>query len=109
MKTRDPDYNTKASGEELIEEIMRNKRIDLWMEGQRFFDIKRLGIVFDRSKAKNFSYLKESNREAALNRNRGANALNIPKTKESVYWQFAIPYQEIKANKELIKQNPLSE
>lgn len=109
MITRDPDYTTAATGEELINEVMRNKRIDLWMEGQRFFDMKRLGVIMDRSKAANFNYLAADKKAAALKRNQGANVENVPKTVESIYWQFAIPYDEIKVNPTLIKQNPLSE
>ena len=39
---RDPNYNTTLTGDDLIEEIVFQKRIELWGEGQTFFDIKRL-------------------------------------------------------------------
>lgn len=42
MKTRDANYNTSLTGNALIEEIVFQKRVELWGEGQAFFDIKRL-------------------------------------------------------------------
>lgn len=54
---RDPSYTCKASSQDdVIEEIVFQKRVELWGEGQTFFDIKRLnysvtraykGTVFD--------------------------------------------------------------
>lgn len=42
--TRDPEYTESAnSGEALITEIMNSRRVELWGEGQRMFDLKRLG------------------------------------------------------------------
>jgi hypothetical protein len=46
--TRDPGYvKPSTTGEELREEIIRQKRFELWCEGQNWLDIKRLkkGIV----------------------------------------------------------------
>ena len=39
---RDPNYTTVASGDRLIEEIVFQKRVEFILEGQSFFDIKRL-------------------------------------------------------------------
>lgn len=40
---RYPSYNCTASGDEaVVEEIVFQKRVELWGEGQSFFDIKRL-------------------------------------------------------------------
>ena len=39
---RDPRYNTNKTGADLVEEIVFQKRVELWGEGQSFFDIKRL-------------------------------------------------------------------
>lgn len=46
MKTyRDTKYSTTASSQEaIIDEIVFQKRIELWGEGQSFFDVKRLNI-----------------------------------------------------------------
>lgn len=106
MLTRDPDYNTTSSNTALIDEIMRNKRLDLWMEGQRFLDMKRLGIIPDRLNVDNMNYLTGVKKQTAITRNSGKNADNIPKTIDSKFWQFAIPYDEIKGNN-LCKQNEL--
>lgn len=41
MKTRIEGYNCTLSGEALYEEICLQKRIELWGEGKRLFDVKR--------------------------------------------------------------------
>ena len=41
---RDPKYACDKSGSELIEEIVFQKRVELWGEGQSFFDYKRLNM-----------------------------------------------------------------
>jgi hypothetical protein len=52
MKTyRDPQYNTTKTGDELIEEIVFQKRVELVGEGQTFFDIKRLNLPVTRGYA----------------------------------------------------------
>lgn len=45
---RDPNYSTKLTGDELVEEIVFQKRVELWGEGQSFFDIKRLNLSVTR-------------------------------------------------------------
>lgn len=46
---RDPEYSTLATTQEdIIEEIVFQKRIELWGEGQTFFDIKRLNMSVTR-------------------------------------------------------------
>lgn len=51
MKTyRDPSYTTSASTQdEVIEEVVFQKRVELWGEGQSFYDIKRLNYSVTRS------------------------------------------------------------
>ena len=45
MKTyRDPQYKCLATGNALIEEIIFQKRVELWGEGHVFFDYKRLNM-----------------------------------------------------------------
>ncbi len=47
--TRDPSYSrSNNSGEALITEIMNTRRVELWGEGQRMFDLKRLNAEVDR-------------------------------------------------------------
>lgn len=45
---RDPNYVSAATGDDLIEEIVFQKRIELWGEGQTFFDVKRLNMSVTR-------------------------------------------------------------
>lgn len=111
MASRDPDYTYSAAKGTLIDEIMRNKRIDLWFEGQRFFDMKRLGILPDRLNSKNIQYylktMDGTGYTRAVGRNSGANAAKLATSVDDVTWQFAIPYDEIKATKGVVVQNPL--
>ena len=55
MKTRIPGYTCNKSGAELLEEIKTQKRIEMWGEGRRLFDMKRRGEDLDRSHAVNHS------------------------------------------------------
>jgi hypothetical protein len=48
---RDPNYNTTKSGDDLIEEIVFQKRVELVGGGQSFFDIKRLNLPVTRGYA----------------------------------------------------------
>ena len=43
MGYRQPDYTTTASGEALLDEIWRQRRIELWGEGFGVLDVRRLG------------------------------------------------------------------
>lgn len=110
MKTRDANYDATAyTGETLWNEIYQNKRVDMWGEGERFFDMKRLQEIPNRLKnAANFNYLKDAELQMAITRNSGANVVNIPTTLDDPAWQFAIPYAEIKGNN-LCKQNELKQ
>ena len=45
---RDPAYTCTATGNDLIDEIVFQKRVELWGEGQIFFDIKRLNMSVTR-------------------------------------------------------------
>ena len=59
---RDPAYSTTASGEDLIEEIVFQKRIELWGEGLTFFDVKRLNMSVTRGyPGTNFSEMRRFN------------------------------------------------
>lgn len=49
QKYRDNKYSTQASStEDVVEEIVFQKRVELWGEGQSFFDIKRLNYSVTR-------------------------------------------------------------
>ena len=46
---RDPNYSTKKTDkDDVVEEIVFQKRVELWGEGQTFFDIKRLNYSVTR-------------------------------------------------------------
>ena len=48
-KYRNANYTTDATAEEeVVDEIILQKRIELWGEGQTFFDIKRLNMSVTR-------------------------------------------------------------
>jgi hypothetical protein len=48
-KYRDPQYVCKANNKaDIIDEIVFQKRVELWGEGQSFFDIKRLNMSVTR-------------------------------------------------------------
>ncbi len=88
---RDAAYKLSTNtGAKLLDEIYLNRRIELWGEGFRFLDLKRLN--------------------QPLNRN-GTNAIasiavlyDVPAGDKQ--WEFLLPRREIDANKAII-QNPL--
>ena len=91
MISRDPSYvKSDKTGEDLIAEIMQNRRVELWGEGFRFLDLKRLNLPLNRNGA---------NHKAAL-----ALIFDVPAGDKM--WEFLIPQDEINANK-LVEQNPL--
>ena len=50
MVERDPEYKDSGkTGAALAEEIMNSRRIELWGEGFRWFDLKRLGLPIHRT------------------------------------------------------------
>lgn len=88
---RDSEYVISSkTGEELIQEILLQRRWELWGEGFRFNDLKRLNLPLDRTGA---------------NHNAGvlANLLEVPAGDNR--WQWQIPLDEVNANP-LIEQNP---
>lgn len=121
---RDPEYELSTNtGDKLIDEIMFQRRIELWGEGFRFLDLKRLNLPLDRGpkprtelgysdapwnsntkmpknvdpKASNYNmYDGHPMGENARKREAGTNK-----------WQFLFPRKEIETNP-LCEQNPLS-
>lgn len=88
-KARDDEYQKSTkTGASLLEEIYVYRRIELWGEGHRFLDLKRLNRDLDRTGA---------NHVAAV-----SSVLQIPASDER--WKFAIPQDEIDAN-DLIDKN----
>ncbi len=88
--TRDPAYTKSTNtGAALIEEIMTHRRIELWGEGYRFFDLKRLNLPLHRA----------GNHQLSL-----ANIMDIPAGDN--LWTWLIPQDELDANP-LMVQNDL--
>lgn len=108
MVTRDSQYKVPAGLDQagLLWEIQRNKRIDMYWEGQAFFDMKRLGELPNRLAAGNDMYMDDVHKAAFKQRNSGNNVSGLPKTADDKVWQFVIPYDELKGNN-LCEQNPL--
>ncbi len=89
--SRDPEYTLSANaGQALIDEIMIQRRVELWGEGFRFYDLKRTNSPLDRD---------GGNHNATL-----SNVMTIPAG--DIRWQFMIPQTEINNTNELVKQNP---
>jgi len=92
-KQRDASYvlSTKT-GQALIDEIMFQRRVELWGEGFRFYDLKRLNSDLNRTGA---------NHDAAV----AGNVLSVPAG--DIRWQFVIPQSEINNTNGVVVQNPL--
>ncbi|MEZ0484104.1 RagB/SusD family nutrient uptake outer membrane protein [Fibrella aquatica] len=88
---RDPSYTLSTkTGAALLEEISTYRRVELWGEGHRFTDLKRLNLPLNRNGA---------------NHNPGVAVLfDVPA--DDNRWEFLIPLREIQANKAIV-QNPL--
>lgn len=91
VKARDPNYVLSTnSGQALIDEIMMHRRVELWGEGFRFYDLKRLNQPLNRNGANHITSL--------------AVIFTVPAGDKT--WQYLIPQQEINTNP-LCVQNPL--
>lgn len=121
---RDPEYTlSQASGADLIDEVMFQRRVELWAEGFRFLDLKRLNLPLDRGPKPRAGY----NQGGAVNGwVSGGNPTNLDPLasnfnmyeeksvgEASRYieagakeWQWVIPLLEIEYNP-LCEQNPL--
>ena len=89
---RDPEYTMSTnSGEELREEIYIQRRIELWGEGFRFYDLKRLNLPLDRTGA---------NHDASVISDVFIVAAGDKR------WEWLIPQDALNANP-LLVQNPL--
>lgn len=82
-KNRDASYvKSTKTGNDLINEILVQRRIELWGEGFRFLDLKRLNARLDRN---------GSNHNTAL-------AVVMSVDPGDNMWQFMIPKAELDAN-----------
>lgn len=91
-KKRDSNYvlSTKT-GSALIEEILVQRRVELWAEGFRFYDLKRLNLPLDRT---------SSNHNVTL-------AVKMQEPAGTKEWEFLIPQAEIDYTLGVVVQNPL--
>jgi len=91
VKQRDPSYvQSTKTGAALIEEIMFHRRIELWGEGHRWLDLKRLNQPLNRNGIGHIA----------------AVALIYDVPAGDPQWEFLIPRAELDANKASV-QNPL--
>lgn len=88
MKTRNPEYNVTATGQALLDEIMLQKRIEMWGEGRRLFDMKRRAEALDRTKATNHGMMPYQKVQA-----------------NDKLFIYQIPQKELDANSEITEQN----
>ena len=83
--TRNPSYTLSTnSGAALIEEILVYRRVELWGEGHRFYDLKRLNRGLDRRTAPNYV-------AASV-----GDVMVVPAGDPR--WQWVIPRAELQAN-----------
>ncbi|HEY6502994.1 MAG TPA: RagB/SusD family nutrient uptake outer membrane protein [Chitinophagaceae bacterium] len=91
VKQRDPSYVLSVNtGQALIDEIMFHRRVELWGEGFRFYDLKRLNMALNRNGA---------NHVPAV-----ASTMDVPAGDKR--WEFLIPRTELNTNSNCV-QNPL--
>src|SRR5690606_23033333 len=95
VSARDASYTQSTkTGAALIDEILLNRRLELWGEGRRFLDLKRLNSPLDRTLT--------GGHTATLT----GNVLNVPAGDKR--WQFLIPRAELLASGEdIMIQNEL--
>jgi hypothetical protein len=90
-KSRDARYALSANkGQALLTEILFQRRIELWGEGFRFYDLKRLNLPLYRGR---HTFMKSYQ-------------TNVPAG--DVKWQFLIPQSELDATGGVVKQNPIN-
>ncbi len=92
-QNRNPAYVTSTkTGQAYIDEILTSRRLELWGEGFRFLDLKRLNLPLDRT---NTNYA-----PVVVN-----NLLTVPAADK--LWTWLIPQAEIDASKGIVEQNEL--
>ncbi|WP_199118148.1 RagB/SusD family nutrient uptake outer membrane protein [Pedobacter sp. ASV28] len=88
---RDPSYETPQDLSGILEIILTQRRIELWGEGFRFLDLKRLDKTLNRNGTGTTSTLATS---ASMEVPAGDNR-----------WQFLIPRREIQANPYMVQND----
>lgn len=92
-KNRNPAYaGATTTGQSYIDEILNSRRLELWGEGFRFLDLKRLNLPLDRTGANHSPVVTN-------------NLLTVPAGDNR--WTWLIPQGEIDASQGLVQQNDL--
>lgn len=97
VKNRDPQaVKSSKTGDELIQEILFQKRIEMWGEGRSWFDLKRIGGSIERKN--DINGVKTNHRIDA----------QLQFGPEDSRWVYQIPKKEIEANQNINEsdQNP---
>ena len=96
VSRRDPNAVLSTNtGQALVDEILLNRRVELWGEGFRWLDLKRLNLPLDRTAAAFPNFVPLTS----------AGTVSIPAG--DVKWQFLFPREEMEANLSLTgQQNP---
>lgn len=90
-KSRNASYTlSTGQGQALLNEIWFQRRIELWGEGFRFYDLKRLNQPLYRGR---HTFMQSYQ-------------TNVPAG--DIKWQFLIPQSEIDATGGVVKQNPIN-
>lgn len=96
-KNRDPQYVLSANtGQSLINEILIQRRVELWGEGRNWTDLKRLNLPLDRPSATTYGQGKHVQSACTV--------FTVPAGDKT--WTWMIPRSEIDANPN-IQQNPV--
>lgn len=90
-KRRDATYvPSNNTGAALLTEILFQRRIELWGEGFRFYDLKRLNLPLYRGR---HTFMKSYQTNVGVG---------------DAKWQFLIPQSELDATGGVVKQNPIN-
>ncbi|NIG52528.1 RagB/SusD family nutrient uptake outer membrane protein [Chitinophaga sp. Cy-1792] len=91
---RDAAYvQSVKTGDALVDEIMTQRRVELWGEGFRFTDLKRLNAPLNRN---------GGNHNASFT----GGIMDVPAG--DLRWQYVIPQDEINNTNGVVVQNPLN-
>ncbi len=93
--TRDPSYTLSTNtGQDLIDEIIIQRRVELWGEGFRWLDLKRLGEDLDRRDKDGIT----TNHTEVL-----AAEMHVPASDRK--WVWLIPKDEMDANPNMVQND----
>ncbi|MDR1645636.1 MAG: RagB/SusD family nutrient uptake outer membrane protein [Tannerellaceae bacterium] len=101
--TRDPQYTKSVqTGPALLDEILLHRRIELWGEGFRFFDLKRMGDPLVRDKP---AILPDGKTENSNHNIAWATAATMQIPADDPRWQFLFSDDELNNNPHIIQND----